>query len=528
MPALWIAAVLAALLGGGGGAFYFLYPHADKQVETSEPPPTPPPPPLDLTPPPAPKPPEPEPAPAPRPTPARLDLSPSHLDFTVLLDERGQLVGTADDGKVELRNTGGEPLAIEELLTTGVGAFGIAGNCRERKLTPKQSCVIIVQFRPATTGSFSADLVIDHSAGPNERVHLSGLAQLASTPAPPDDAALIARLRAERDAAVKAAARTEGQLVGNALLPQPPQPSSTATQTPGSPSQAGYGTLVASSTSSFPVDRTRILTRDQVIPAVLNTSINSRIPGPVLAVVERPVWSSGAGPDRRILLEKGTSLIGRQVATTQRGDGRLAVEFTEMIRPDGARIVVRGDGADAMGRIGLVGDVDDRVLERYGGAILISLIGTGQDVLVNRLDNGDSNSSNSNSTVVIAGQQSSSDLGSIAQSYVNETLNLPPVINVPQGSRINVLLSADIVFPAPSQQQSDGSAAAGAASGGVAQSRSSPARPSSPSSTSANPSSAATASGGTPVRTSPSIGTAPGPIVTPSPAPVTVTPRTQG
>lgn len=446
MPALVYAiAALLTVVAAGGGA-WMLWPQQQEQPQPT-PPPAAPPGDFDLTPPPAPKKEaKPAPPPKPAPLPARLDVRPAAIDFTIVVDREGHVQDGRPSAAVKLTNVGGRKMKIEELLTAGgYGAFGTDTACSGKMLAPAASCTATVTFRPLQPGAFEGSLVIDHSAGDNLRVRLTGLAQLAATPAPSDEAARLARLRNERAAKVAAATpvshASQDVLLRREPAPKPPAPPL------GAPHQDGYGSLVASVTATLPVDRGRILTRDQVIPAVLKSSVSSRIPGPVLATVERDVWSSDTG--RLVLVPKGTSVIGHQVAATKRGDARLAVVWTELIRPDGSRIVVNGDSADAMGRVGLVGEVDDRFWERYGGALLISLLGTGQDVLLLELAKGQSTTTSNNSTVVVAGQQSTSNFGAIARSMVNETLNLPPVITVSQGTRFSIFLSADIVFRPP-------------------------------------------------------------------------------
>lgn len=449
MPALWLWATIAAMLSAAGGGVYYMWP------KDAPPPEAPAPPPaasgdFDLTMPPkatdAPKP-TPSPPPVP-PAPALLVVSPASVDFTIVIEDDGTLRDGQAARAVRLTNTGGQPLAIEELLTAGgLGTFGADAACTGRQLPPTATCDVTVTFRPMQPGAFEATLVVDHSAGENTRIRLTGLAQRAATPAPSGEAERLKRLRAERAAGVAAATASVGRLDGNVLRRALPQSGAT-TGNPAPPRQAGYGEGVVTVPASLPVDRARILTRDQVIPAVMKSSVSSRIPGSVLATVERDVWSSGADAHRLILIPKGTSLIGRQASSPQRGDARLAVVWTEMIRPDGARILVSGESADAMGRAGLVGKVDDRLVERYGAAVLISLLGTAEDVLILQLDEQDRASSN-DSTVVVAGESSTSNFGSIARNLVDETLDLPPVITVAQGTRFHVLLTADVRFPGP-------------------------------------------------------------------------------
>jgi len=451
---LYLLGALASV-GAVGGAWWYLAP---TEQPPAPPPPAPPAPSgdFDLTPPPKPaSPPAPPPAP-PALAPAHLAVTPRSVDLTIVVDTNGQVRDGEPTRLVSLSNDGGQKLTIEELLTAGgYGAFGVDASCSGRTLGAGERCIVTVTFRPLQTGIYEGSLVIDHTAGANLRIPLTGLAQLAATPAPSDEEARLARMRADRARQVAALAGHGGDVVGNVLRRRDPPPAPPAPP-PAAPSQLGYGEAVASALATLPVDRARILTRDQVITATLKSSVSSRIPGLVLATVDRDVWSSDAG--RLILVPKGTSLIGRQISTPRRGDARLAVGWSELIRPDGVRIVVDGSSADAMGRIGLVGEVDTRFWERYGSAMLVSLLGTAEDVLMLELADGEEDSDGGNSTVVVAGQDSTSNFGAIARSIVNETLDLPPVITVAQGTRFNVFLASDVVFQGPPFEQAAASA----------------------------------------------------------------------
>ena len=51
--------------------------------------------------------------------------------------------------------------------------------------------------------------------------------------------------------------------------------------------------------------------------------------------------------------------------------------WTRIIRPDGASIQIASSGTDPLGRAGLEGTVDRHFFERFGGAVLLSVINAG-------------------------------------------------------------------------------------------------------------------------------------------------------
>jgi type IV secretion system protein VirB10 len=94
-------------------------------------------------------------------------------------------------------------------------------------------------------------------------------------------------------------------------------------------------------------------------------------------------------------------------------------------------------GTDALGRGGVTGEVDTQFRERFGAAILISLINAGTAALVAAQSDG-------GSSVVIAPQGASD----VAAEALRQTGNVRPTIRVPQGGRMQVLVARDVSFAA--------------------------------------------------------------------------------
>lgn len=92
-------------------------------------------------------------------------------------------------------------------------------------------------------------------------------------------------------------------------------------------------------TSSYPVDRSFILTEDRTIPAVLLDGINTQIAGTVRAYVSEDVFGASG---RFKLLEKGDVVIGKYQPTKKVGDTRVEIAFYRIIRADGAEVYSSG------------------------------------------------------------------------------------------------------------------------------------------------------------------------------------------
>src|SRR5229473_462505 len=192
--------------------------------------------------------------------------------------------------------------------------------------------------------------------------------------------------------------------------------------------------------STLPVDRYRVITADRYIGAILENAVNSQIAGRIIAVVERNVY----GADGRLaLLPKGTRIICTYQAMAKVGDTRLTVGCARAIRPDGASVMLtNAQGADQMARTGLIGDVDNRMWERYGSAFLVaaisSLASLGSQVSPNQ-------------TVSNGGNALSQNLGQVTAKVLEQSVDLAPIVTVPAGSRIQIIPQTDLWIREPEQ-----------------------------------------------------------------------------
>jgi type IV secretion system protein VirB10 len=168
-----------------------------------------------------------------------------------------------------------------------------------------------------------------------------------------------------------------------------------------------------------------------VIPAVLETAIHSDLPGYVRAVVSRDVRSFD---NANVLVPRGSRLVGQYRSGVALGQSRAFVIWTRLIRPDGVSVDLGAPGTDALGRGGLEGRVDRHFLQRFGGAILLSLISAGAALATDESD----------TQVIIA--STSNAAGGAAAVALESDLNIPPTVEVSQGAPIRVFVTRDLDF----------------------------------------------------------------------------------
>lgn len=187
--------------------------------------------------------------------------------------------------------------------------------------------------------------------------------------------------------------------------------------------------------ASFIRSRAYMIPQGTMIRGVLETAIQSDLPGYVRATVANDVHSFDGS---RLLIPKASRLIGQYKAGLVRGQTRLFVIWTRILRPDGASIMVGSPGTDPLGRAGLEGDLDTHFFKIFGASILLSLIDGAIDAAVESTrDQGD------NSTTII---DDGSSLNRASEIALENSINIPPTIHIDQGTPIQVFVAKDLDF----------------------------------------------------------------------------------
>jgi type IV secretion system protein VirB10 len=185
-----------------------------------------------------------------------------------------------------------------------------------------------------------------------------------------------------------------------------------------------------------------------LIPGILETAINSDLPGQIRAIVSQDVYSFDG---RRILVPTGTRLIGEYQSEATRGQKRIFVIWTRLLRDDGVSVRLNSIGADSLGRSGLTGIVDNKWRERFGSAILQSVIGVGSSYLTGygsgQYSSGNGNT-NADRAADLARETIAQTFSDMANQALAENLKIPPTISVHQGERIFVYVRQDLDFSA--------------------------------------------------------------------------------
>lgn len=180
-----------------------------------------------------------------------------------------------------------------------------------------------------------------------------------------------------------------------------------------------------------------IIASGELLPAVLETAINSDLPGMVRAVVSQPTYSYTG---ERVLIPSGSRLIGQYSSAVIQGQNRVMVIWNRIILPNGITIQLNSPGIDDLGRAGQGADsVNTHFFERFGESALLSLIGAGAATA--GVNNQDQNNSSAQYRMAI-----SQSFQQSAEQSLQGTLAIKPTLHIHQGSSIHVFVARDLSF----------------------------------------------------------------------------------
>jgi len=175
-----------------------------------------------------------------------------------------------------------------------------------------------------------------------------------------------------------------------------------------------------------------LLPKGAFLDCTLETAIDSTLPGMTTCVMATDTF----GVDGQVvLLERGTKLVGETRGQVQQGSARVFVLWDEARTPAGVIVPLASPGADELGRSGLPGNIDRHFWERFGAAILVSILDGGIQAAVQ--------SSRGNSGTVIVNPSGTQD---VMTEVLKGTINIPPTVVKHQGDRIQVLVARDLDF----------------------------------------------------------------------------------
>lgn len=192
--------------------------------------------------------------------------------------------------------------------------------------------------------------------------------------------------------------------------------------------------LAGSKAGQLP-NRDLLLTQGAMLDCVLETKMVTTQPGMTKCRLTRDVYSSSG---RVVLLDKNTVVTGFYQGGITQGQARIFVQWSRAETPKGVIIELASPGTGPLGEAGVGGWIDTHFWQRFGGAIMISMIGDlGQWASQQGRSSGDNSVQFSNTA---QGTEQA------AAEALRNSINIPPTLYKNQGERVSIFVARDLDF----------------------------------------------------------------------------------
>jgi len=194
-------------------------------------------------------------------------------------------------------------------------------------------------------------------------------------------------------------------------------------------------TQTATRQAGYLGNRNFLLAKGAFIDCALQTRLDSTIPGMTACVVTRNIYSDNG---KVLLIERGSTVTGEYQSNMRQGMARIFVLWNRIKTPSGVVVNLDSPGADPLGGAGLPGYIDTHFWQRFGGALMLSLVDDVARGLTTEISRNSSNQINLNST-----GEATQDM---ATEALKSTINIPPTLYKNQGEQIGIYVARDLDF----------------------------------------------------------------------------------
>lgn len=330
-------------------------------------------------------------------------------------------------------------------LVAGCGIF-LAATWRhgppKAHAAPPEPARQVVNFEPAKIDPPAPTLavpgasppVLDPSQAPTGGPVVPALQPMSGNPASQSQAATQAQAQAARIQAIRGAPILAFDRSSGAGSLQLPAASAMAEKVAdGEPTELDrlrHGSAIGLARASRLPDRNYLITAGTSIPCTLQTAMDTSTPGYVTCLIGQDVYSDNGAV---VLMEKGTKVLGEYRSGMRQGQKRLFVLWTRAVTPSGVAIGLASPASDALGRSGFDGAIDTHFWERFGGALLLSIVDDAASSLSQRYD--------ANGQIA----RVPSDAAAVA---LQNSINIPPTLTKAQGAQVAIFAAQDFDFSA--------------------------------------------------------------------------------
>lgn len=175
----------------------------------------------------------------------------------------------------------------------------------------------------------------------------------------------------------------------------------------------------------------------EMIPATLETAINSELAGMVRAITTRDIYALSGD---KLLIPKGSTLVGQFNTAITQGQSRVFVVWNRLQMTSGIIVTLNSPSSDSIGRSGQAADYIDRhFFERFGSGALLSVLGA--YTATGGVKGQDEYNSMSQYRMNVAGS-----FQQAANQTLQQDMQTRPTLQVNQGASINVFVAHDLDF----------------------------------------------------------------------------------
>lgn len=180
-------------------------------------------------------------------------------------------------------------------------------------------------------------------------------------------------------------------------------------------------------------NRDMLITQGTMIDCVQDTKLVSAQAGMITCYAPHNVRSTSG---RVVLIDAGTRFVGYQQGVLAQGQPRIGVVWSRLETAKGVVIHLDSPGIGALGEAGLDGHIDTHFAERFGGAIMVSLIS----------DFGSWASQSRKTGNSIQFDATGSAAQDAISTVLENSINIPPTLYRNQGGRIGIYVARDLDF----------------------------------------------------------------------------------
>ncbi|CAM4220969.1 type IV secretion system protein VirB10 [Bordetella pseudohinzii] len=178
-------------------------------------------------------------------------------------------------------------------------------------------------------------------------------------------------------------------------------------------------------------DRDAVLLPGSYIECVLQTRLDTTVSGMATCRVTQDVYSASG---RRVVIPRGAMVTGRYAAGLAQGVSRIYVLWNRLITPAGVTVALDSPAIDALGASGLPGVVDTHFAQRFGAALLFSVMGDAASQLLRPRND---------ATVTV---QTSGAVNTLAAEVLRHSINIPATLRKNPGERVGIMVAREIDF----------------------------------------------------------------------------------